>query len=176
MRARSLAALPEKWRADRIMQGSLLRRVEAVFRRTVELHVRGGKVELFLFRDDVPLAMLWRSCVLVLSDGLANPLYDGELAGIISHELGHSYSEAEMVAAQREQDERTLRVVELECDAVAPVSVKLLGYELGCYVRGRRRMWEINRRKSLSSGILQSHPELRALAQFTERLLKSLGV
>ena len=47
--------------------------------------------------------MLWRGCVLVISDGLADPLYDGELAGIIAHELGHSYFEDEMAAAQARQ-------------------------------------------------------------------------
>ena len=48
-------------------------------------------------------------------------LYDGELAGIFAHELGHSYFEDEMGAASRAKDTRAMRVVELKCDAVAIV-------------------------------------------------------
>src|SRR5262245_6530974 len=117
-RAQAVAALPASLHKRRISQGKLLGRVEAIFRQTLESHERGGKLDLFLFQDDVPSAMLWRGCVLVLSDGLADPLYDGELAGIIAHELGHSYFEDEMAAAQRAKDARAMGVVELKCDAV----------------------------------------------------------
>jgi hypothetical protein len=174
-RARAVAALPASLHKRRITQGKLLNRVETVFRQTLELHGRSGKLDLFLFQDDVPSAMLWRGCVLVLSDGLADPLYDGELAGIIAHELGHSYFEDEMAAAQRVKDARGMRVVELKCDAVAILSLKLLNYDPAHYLRGLQRIQVIIKRKSLSSGIFQSHPELVARAQFSQRFIKSLG-
>jgi Zn-dependent protease with chaperone function len=174
-RAQAVAALPASLHKRRITQSKLLSRVETIFRQTLQLHGRGGKLDLFLFQDDIPSAMLWRGCVLALSDGLADPLYDGELAGIIAHELGHSYFEDEMDAAQRAKDTRAMRVVELKCDAVAILSLKLLSYGPALYLRGLQRIQVIIKRKSRSSGIFQSHPELVARAQFSQRFIKSLG-
>jgi Zn-dependent protease with chaperone function len=174
-RAQAVPALPASLHKRRITQSKLLSRVERIFQQTLQLHGRSGKLDLFLFQDDVPSAMLWRGCVLVLSDGLADPLYDGELAGIIAHELGHSYIEDEMADAQRAKDARAMRVVELKCDAVAILSLKLLNYDPALYLRGLRRIQVIIKRKSLSSGIFQSHPELVARAQFSQRFIKALG-
>lgn len=173
-RAQALAALPASLHKRRVRQSRLLSRIEKVFRRTLDLHGRSGKLELFLFQDDIPSALLWRGCVLVLSDGLAEPLYDGELAGIFAHELGHSYFEDEMAMAQRAKDARAMRVVELKCDAVAILSLKLLNYDPALYLIGLQRIRVILKRKSLSSGIFQSHPELVARAQFSQRFIKSL--
>jgi Peptidase family M48 len=173
-RAQAVTALPAAVRDQRITQGTLLRRVEAVFQQVLQLHGRSGRVELFLFQGDVPSAMLWRGCVLVLSDGLADPLYDGELAAVIAHELGHSYFEDEMVTASRSGDVGAMRVVELKCDGVAILSLKLLNYDPALYLRGLQRIQAIIKRKSLSSGIFQSHPELIARAQFSQRFIKSL--
>jgi len=174
-RAQAVAALPASLHKRRITQSKLLGRVETVFRKTLQFHGRSGKLDLFLFQDDVPSARLWRGCVLVLSDGLADPLYDGELAGVIAHELGHSYFEDEMAAAQRAKDARTMRVVELKCDGVAILSLKLLNYDPALYLRGLQKIQVIIKRKGLSSGIFQSHPELVTRAQFSQRFIKSLG-
>lgn len=166
--------MPATLRAQRLTQGNLLRRVEAVFQKAVELHGRSGKIELFLFAQDAPLVQLWPGCVLMLSDSLTGELDDVELAGIMTHELGHSYFEDEMVAAQRRQDTRAMRLVELKCDAVAMVSLKLMGHNPGLYVRALNRLQAINKRQSRSRGFLQSHPELVTRARFAERLIKLL--
>ena len=174
-RAQAAAVLPSTIRTHRITRGKLFQRVERVFGLTLDLHGRAGKVELFFFHDDVPLSVLWRDCVLAISDGLAEPLYDEELASIISHELGHSYFMDEMAAAQKKRDAQAMRVVELKCDAVALLSLKLLGLNPACYLRGLQRVQTITRRKGLSTGIFQSHPELVERAQFAQRLIKLLA-
>jgi Zn-dependent protease with chaperone function len=174
-RAKAVTALPAAIRNQRITQSKLLRRVEAVFQQALQLHERIGRVELLLFQGDVPSAMLWRGCVLALSDGLADPLYDGELAAVIAHELGHSYFEDEMATALRSRDARAMRMVELKCDAVAILSLKLLNYDPALHLRGLQRIQAIIKSKSLSSGIFQSHPKLVARAQFSHRFIKSLG-
>ena len=174
-RARAITALPTAQRDQRITQGNLLRRVETVFQLALQLHGRGGKVELFLFHHDLPTVQFWRSSVLMIPDCLAEALPDGELAGIIAHELGHSYFEDEMAAAQRNQDFHGMRVIELKCDAVAMLSLKLLGYNPVLFLEGLQRIKELDRSKSRSHGIIQSHPELVIRAQFSHRLIKSLG-
>jgi hypothetical protein len=173
-RAQAITALPTAIRDQRLTQGKLLSRVEPVFQRVLQLHGRSGKVDLFLFQHDAPLAQLWRGCVLMLSTSLAEILYEGELAGIIAHELGHAYFEDNMAAAQRHQDARALRLIELKCDGVALLSLKLLDHNPALYLKGLQRIQMLNKRQSRSSGILQSHPGMVARAQFAERLIKSL--
>ena len=59
-----------------------------------------------------------------------------------------------MAAAQRSQDTRAMRVVELKCDGVAILSLKLLGQNPALYVKGLQRIEVLNKRQSRSSGIL----------------------
>ncbi len=176
-RTQAIAALPATVRDHRVTQGKLLRRVEPLFAQVLQLHERtraSQQPALVLFEHEFPTAQVWRGCVLLVSTGLAEPLYDGELAGIFAHELSHAYFEDEMAVAQRQRDAQTMRVVELKCDAVAILSVKLLGYNPALYLKGLQRIQVINKQKSQSSGIFQSHPELVARAQFAERLIKAL--
>lgn len=177
-RAQAIAALPAPIRNHRVTQGKLLRRVEPILAQVLQLHERtraSQQPELFLFTHDTPTAQLWRGCVLLVSTGLAEPLYDGELAGIFAHELSHSYFEDEMAAAQQRRDTQAMRVIELKCDGVAILSVKLLGHNPAVYVKGLQRIQALCKRLSLSSSILQSHPELVARAQFAERLIKAMS-
>ena len=139
-RTRALAALPEQVRRNKITQGNLLRRVERVTRPILELHGREGEVEVVLFSNRVPQAMLWRGCVLLLSDGLAEPLPDSELAGIIAHEISHPYFMDEMAGAQRAKDTTVMKVVELKCDAAAVLTIKLLGLDPSSYLKGIKRI------------------------------------
>ncbi len=174
-RVQAVAALPADIRNQRLTQGKLLRRVEGIFQQVLQLHERSGKLDLFVFHHEAPLAQVWRGCVLLLSDSLAESLFDGELAGIIAHELGHAYFEDEMAAAQRKQDAQAMRQIELKCDAVALLSLKLLGQNPSLYLQGLKRIQELNRRQSRSSGIFQSHPELALRAQFAQRFVRALG-
>lgn len=89
--------------------------------------------------------------------------------------VGHSYFEDELAAAQRAKDARALRVVELKCGAVALLSLKLLSHDPALYLKGLQRIQAITKRKSLSSGIFQSHPELVERAQLSQQLLKRLS-
>jgi Zn-dependent protease with chaperone function len=175
--ARALASLPEAIRNHKISTGRLLRRVEKIFADVLELHGRADRdrMELYLFRDDVPTGAVWRGCVLLLSEGLAEPLTDGELTGVIAHELGHAYFEDEMAAAQRAGDALRMRVIELKCDAISILSLRLSGYDPSFYVRGLGRIQTILKKQGRSSSIFQSHPDLVTRAQFSRRFIKSLA-
>ncbi|MFN0122242.1 MAG: hypothetical protein ACKV2V_17240, partial [Blastocatellia bacterium] len=83
--------------------------------------------------------------------------------------------EDEMAAAQRQRHAEAMRVIELKCDAVAILSLKLLGGNPALYLKGLQRIQAINRQKGLSGGIFQSHPDLVARARFAERLIRSPG-
>ena len=175
-RAQAVAALPASIREYGVPPGRLQRRVETILRHVLEAQERNPEqIALFLFHGDMPRALLWRGCVLAISDGLAEPLLDSELAGIIAHELGHSYFMDEMAQAQQTGDTHAMRVIELTCDAVAILTLKLLNHDPALYLRGLKSLKDIIRRKSLSSGIFQSHPGLVERARRSARLLKLLS-
>src|SRR5262245_40031996 len=174
IRAQAVAALPAALRGQRITQGKLLGRVEAIFNQVLRLHGRGGKLVLFLYRNDLPSAMLWRGCVVAVSDGLAEPMYDDELAGVLAHELSHSYFEDEMADGRRAQNAFAMRVIELTCEGVAIISLKLLGRNPAVYVRGLWRLQLITKRKGLSDVVFQSHPTLVERMKFSRRVIESL--
>lgn len=177
-RARAINALPAALRDQRLTQGNSLRRAEMNLQRVLALHKRpeSSAVEIFLLRDETAQALLWRGCVLVLSAGLVNALSDAELSGIIAHELGHSYFMDEMAVAQQAHDSRTMKTIELKCDAVAILSLKLLGHDPALYLIGLRKQHAITYRKGSSSGgIFQTHPEYGERALFFQRLIKSLS-
>ena len=174
LRAQAVAALPASLRGQRITQGKLLGRVEAIFNQVLQLQGRSGKLVLFLYRNDLPSAMLWRGCVVAVSDGLAEPMYDDELAGVLAHELSHSYFEDEMAEGRRAQNAFAMRVIELKCDGVAILSLKLLGRNPAGYMRGLRRIQLITKRKGLSDVVFQSHPTLVERMKFSQRFIESL--
>jgi hypothetical protein len=115
---RAISSLSSSIRNRRIQEGKLLRRVERITSPLLELHNQRNKVELFLYRDDYPRAMVWQGCILTISDSLADRLYDEELAGIVAHKLGHAYFTAEILEARKNKDEQAMRMVELKCDVL----------------------------------------------------------
>ena len=176
-RTQAIAALPAAICESRAKSDKLRQRVAAIYHQLLQLHGRtrtSQQPELFLFENEIPTAQIWRGCVLLISTGLTAPLYDGELAGILAHELSHAYFEDEMAAAQRQRDERAMRIVELKCDGVAVVSLKLMGYNPTCYLTGLQRVQLITKRLGRSSSILQSHPELGIRSQFSQRFINAL--
>ena len=181
-RREAIERLPALIRQQRITAGRLLRRAEKLIQPVFQLHKRTECVELFLYRSNTPRAALWMGCVLILSDSLVALLYDADLMGIVAHELAHSYFMDEMVAAQKTNDERGMKVIELKCDAVAMLSLKFLGSDPTCYIRGVKKivnMMHKNNSSSVpyirqSSYELITHPSVVERAMFAQRFIKLL--
>lgn len=173
---RAILTLPPSLREHRITSGKLWTRVADITRPVIELLRRTERVELFLYRGDVPQARLWMGCILLISDSLAAPLYDEELAGIVAHELAHSYFMDEMIKAQRDKDELMMRTIELECDGVAMLSLKLLGHRPELLGRGLKRITDLMREAGFEVQLHgKSHPTLVERAQFAARFIGLLG-
>ncbi|HVF87521.1 MAG TPA: hypothetical protein VM866_08015 [Pyrinomonadaceae bacterium] len=170
-RREAIEKLPGSIRQQRITSGKLLSRAERIIQPILELHKRTECVELFLYRNESPRAVLWMGCVLILSDSLVALLYDAELTGIVAHELAHLYFMDAMAAAQKTNDERRMKVIELKCDAVAMLSLKLLGGDPTYHIRGVKRMVNLmhNNRSSSVPYIAQSSYELKTHSSVIER-------
>jgi hypothetical protein len=169
----ALASLPQSVRESRISRGRLLGRVELVIRPVLELHGHRDEIELFLYRDHLPTAMVWMGCVLVISDALADHLSDNELAGIVAHEMAHAYFMSETIKARKHGDGQAMRIVELKCDAVAMLTLKLMGRDAADYPKALRRITDITRRDGYAR-INPSHPSIDERTEFAQRFIKLL--
>jgi len=179
---RAVEALPASVREHRITEGKLLARVERLMRPVIGLHRRAGRVELFLYHHESPRGFLWMGCVLVLSDSLAGGLSDDELAGVMAHEMGHLYFMEETVAAEKSGDDGAQKAVELKCDAVAMLTLELLGKDPARYPRGLQRILNLMRNKDLANLTYKlewrrspTHPSIVERTQFAERFIRQLG-
>ena len=186
----AVEALPASVREHRITEGKLLTRVERLMRPVIELLQRAGRVELFLYHHETlwgghesPRGFLWMGCVLVLSDSLAGGLSDDELTGVMAHEMGHLYFMEETVAAKKRGDDSAQKVVELKCDAVAMLTLELLGKDPTQYPRGLQRILNLMRNKDLANlpynierkRESRRHPSIVERTQFAERFIRQLG-
>ena len=171
---RAIASLPPSTRDTRITRGRLLQRVERVIRPVLELHHHTDTIELFLYHHHFPSAMVWLGCVLVISDALADHLSDDELAGIVAHEMAHAYFMIETIKARKHGDGQAMRIVELKCDAVAMLTLKLLGRDAADYLRALLTITDITKRDGYA-GIDFLHPSIRERTEFAERFIKLLA-
>lgn len=167
---RAIASLPQSVRESRITRGRLLQRVERAIGPVLELHGHSDKIELFLYSDYFPVAMVWRGCVLVISDVLADHLSDDELAGIVAHEMAHAYFMTETTNARKQGEGQAGRIVELKCDAVAMLTLRLMGRDAADYVKALHRITDITK----GHVKISSHPSLGERIQFAQRFIKLL--
>ena len=172
---RAIASLPSSIRESRLSEGKLFRRVENIIRPVLELHGRGNKIELFLHEDHVPLTMVWHRCVLIISDSLAYALHDDQLAGIVAHEMGHAYFMIEIIKARNYGDRQAMKIVELKCDAVAMLSLKLLGHDPADLLKGLLRINDLIRRDGYTRVSTRDHPSIEERAQFAQRFVAVLS-
>ena len=128
-----------------------------------------------LYRSELPPAMLFKGCVLVLSEALASQLTEAELQGILAHEVAHTYFMEELIQAREREDRQAIKTVELKCDAVAVLTLKLLGHEPGCYITGLKKREKIANSVGLTGKFAQTHPDVRERDQFLAQFTKQLG-
>ena len=150
-----------------------MRRVESIIRPVLELHGRGDDIELFLYQDKFPQAMVRRGCVLAISDALAARLHDDELAGIVAHEMGHAYFMIETGNARKRGDRQATRIVELKCDAAAMLSLKLLGHDPADHLRGLLRANDLTRMNGYNT-LDKDHPSIEERTRFAQIFIKLL--
>jgi Zn-dependent protease with chaperone function len=98
---KAIASLPKSIRESRITKGKLHRKLERLISTVLDLHDRSDQFELFVYQHEFPFAMIWKGCILVVSDSLTEALYDGEIVGIIAHEMAYAYFMTETVAAKQ---------------------------------------------------------------------------
>ena len=92
--------------------------------KVLEFHHRAGIVEYLLFKNPDPLLMTKAGAFIAISNRALKIAKDDEaLSGIIAHELSHEYFAMQFLQAYNSHDYKTLRIIEMMCDALATITL-----------------------------------------------------
>ena len=92
--------------------------------KVLEFHHRAGIVEYLLFKNRDPLLMTKAGAFIAISNRALKIANDDEaLSGIIAHELSHEYFAMQFLEAYNSHDYKTLRIIEMMCDALATITL-----------------------------------------------------
>ena len=92
--------------------------------KVLEFHHRAGIVEYLLFKNRDPLLMTKAGAFIAISNRALKIAKDDEaLSGIIAHELSHEYFAMQFLQAYNSHDYKTLRIIEMMCDALATITL-----------------------------------------------------
>lgn len=108
--------LPE-WRDRLIFKGSDYTKLQAVVTPLLRLCWLDKKVAVLLFKFEKPIVAFSYPNAVIISTRARALLNDDEIEALVAHELGHSILRDLFVQATDANDNRTLRLIELFCDA-----------------------------------------------------------
>jgi hypothetical protein len=107
----------------------------------LDFHRRAGIVEYIYFRHDEPIAETKAGAFIAFSNRLWQLGQDKEgRSGIIAHELSHEYFAMQFLQAYQTRNCQKLRVIELECDAFATITMISLGMNPTRYAEALTRI------------------------------------
>ncbi len=90
----------------------------------LEFHHRIGIVEYLLFKNRDPVLMTKAGAFIAISNRALKIAKDDQaLSGIIAHELSHEYFALQFLRAHNSHDYKTLRIIEMMCDALATITL-----------------------------------------------------
>ena len=90
----------------------------------LEFHHRAGIVEYLLFKNRDPVLRTKAGAFIAISNrALKIAKDDAALSGIIAHELSHEYFAMQFLQAHNSKDFKTLRIIEMMCDALATITL-----------------------------------------------------
>lgn len=131
-----------------------------------------SRVRPLLFKSEVPVTMLVSPNALVFSTRAVALLDDAEIEAMASHEVLHILAQPLKVKAVDERDEKTLRLIELFCDAGGTALVAARGGDPKKMISGLHKM----------SGVLEvefqehqrgtKHPPMKMRKQLNDALTK----
>jgi hypothetical protein len=129
-----------------------------------------GSVCAVLFESDVPVIALSSPNGLMISTRTLALLSDEELRVIVTHELCHILLTKVFRAAVDAKDYRTLRVIELFCDAGAVAITVARGVDPGLLMSGLRRMQQVLEIEFGEDDFKGTHPTLDEQARLVKKL------
>ena len=134
---------------------------------------KAGKSQIAVFDHRAPAVFTWKETFLTFSTGALDILTDDEIAALVAHEIGHLYYAESLAKARADKNDRQTRVIELECDLVALVTLSKLKINPSDLISAVGKM--IEKRTELKINSFQAgSPALRDREEILAAYLKKI--
>lgn len=142
----------------------------------LQFHHRAGIVEYVYFKHNEPIAETKAGAFIALSNRLWELGKDKEgRSGIIAHELSHEYLALQFLQAYQSHDCEKLRVIELECDAFATITMIALKMNPDRYAEALRRIVHNSKESEKLNDGNNGMPTLEARLQVISEIKKQFS-
>jgi hypothetical protein len=145
-RANVLNSLPKEGRITELKEPQL--RKLASLNAILQLHERQSVYEYVVFKStSLPFAFIGLNhrAALLISDTTLDLLNVEELQASVAHEIGHEYVWAEYLEAEKRNDERRLKELELICDGIAILTLHRAGLSPASLLTAAQKIANYNR-------------------------------
>jgi Zn-dependent protease with chaperone function len=158
-----------------VVTGEKVDRLKAALQPVLAYHQRDGKLPIYVLRSDEAKAMLVDRAALIITTKLMLIASETDLRGIVAHELAHEYLWEQRHQADIGNDERSLREIELFCDAVAAITLKEIGGDPAEFARALERMTYLGLTAfNVIRSETRTHPSLDARVKLNKWLCQRL--
>jgi Peptidase family M48 len=141
-----LSSLPKEGRVTKFKESQL--RKLASLNAILQLHERQSVYEYVVFKSTpLPFAFIGLNhrAALLISDTTLDLLSVEELQASVAHEIGHEYVWAEYLEAEKRNDERRLKELELICDGIAILTLHRAGLSPTSLLTAAQKIANYNR-------------------------------
>jgi hypothetical protein len=161
--------------ANIVTEGNDYRRLQDSLQPILEFLGLEGRVRAVLFRSNVPIIALSPPNGLMISTRTLALLSDEELRAVVTHELCHLPLTEVFRAAVDAKDYRTMRIIELFCDAGGAAIMKARGENPRSLIKGLRRMQRVLGIECGERVVKGTHPTLEARARMNKQICRSMS-
>jgi len=157
---------------DPIQLAELYRQTQDV----LKFHHRAGIVEYVYFKQTIPLIETKAGAFIAFSDRLWELGQDKEgRSGIVAHELSHEYFALQFLRAYQAHDCEKLRVIELECDAFATITLIALKMNPDRYAEALQKIVHSSKESEKLNDGNNGTPALSARLQVISEIKKQFS-
>ena len=158
-----------------VVLGQRVEQLKAALQPVLDYHER-GKLPIYVLRSERPRAYFVERTLIIITTRLLQRASDGDIRGIVAHELAHEYVWDESIKAKKEKDGKLMREIELFCDALAAFTLQEIGGNPASYARALERLTMIRINVGLGrAGEDGTHPSLSARTKLNKFLCQRLN-
>lgn len=117
----------QKYPYKKEFDGSRVDAVKKACSNVLDVFGRAQQFKFCVIESPFPIIGTYKGCIIVISSGLIQISSKEELAAGVAHELSHECFEKELFEAYQSGDKNRMHEVELKCDVVAYVGLRLIG-------------------------------------------------
>lgn len=131
-----------------------------------------GKVFPILYKSEQPVVAITYPKALIFSTRVLALLDDEELAAQAAHELSHLILQSEYEAAIKSKNNKTLRRIELFCDAACAAIIATRGKDPSKLITGLQKQQQVLELEYGETGRSGDHPSMATRERLNKELIR----